>query len=259
MRFCFTLFIRLGLVLLVSSSALARTAVDPVDDVFQRGIDAYRGGAYGEAESIWTSLYAMDGLSDRARAKLAFNLGNVAYRDERTNEAVGWYTLATKLAPRDEFARRNLEFVRGKAGWSPDDRGDLSSTFRRLVTVLTANERRNLLALALGVLVLVAGAEILFGGRAWRRLLVLALVFLALAAVPWFFGLTGRADDPFLVVADARAKLRSEPSMDKATTAELTPGEVVERLDELDGWTRVEASGDRRGWVHSDELFSLER
>lgn len=234
-------------------------AQDPLDQSFERGVEAYRNGAYAEAEAVWTTLYSSEGLTDSARADLSYNLGSCMWRDERKSEAVGWYTLGVRLAPRDRAARANLEYVRAESGLEPDDRGDLKATFKRLTSMLTPAERGNFVGLALLLVAFAGGCEILFGGRWWKRALFVALAVLALALVPWFVGILEREVDPMLVVAERAQKLRSEPSTSRGATAEIKPGETVERVDALPGWIRIEADDERRGWVREDALFALRR
>ncbi|MEX1025189.1 MAG: SH3 domain-containing protein [Planctomycetota bacterium] len=238
---------------------LFAAAEDPVDAAFERGVDAYRSGAYAEAETIWTTLFEAEGISDAARAQLAFDLGNAAWRSDRRGDAVGWYTIAVRLAPRSAEAWRNLEFARAELGFEPYDRGDLGATGRRLVTSLRASERRNLALAGLALFAVIGTLEALLGGFALRRLVLVAAALAVLAGVPWLGAFAVAETDPMLVVAERAPKLQSEPTTERGATGELVPGARVERLDELSGWVRVATDGGQRGWVPADAVFALER
>jgi hypothetical protein len=53
--------------------------------------------------------------------------------------------------------------------------------------------------------------------------------------------------------------LRAEPRADLPAIASVEAGRVVERIDELGGWLRVETSAGERGWAPAEELFRLDR
>lgn len=102
--------------------------------------DAYRRGDFDAATRAWTQLLADRSLPAAERARLCFNLGNAAFRDERPLEAVGWYEAALRLAPRDGDAWANVEHARSAAGLAPKDRGDLAATLSRLAYAPTRAE-----------------------------------------------------------------------------------------------------------------------
>ncbi|HED64272.1 MAG TPA: tetratricopeptide repeat protein, partial [Planctomycetes bacterium] len=151
----------------VEGTVGAVAAVDPATP-FELGVRAYRAGRYREAEAHWRELLARP-LSRVERARVAFDLGNAAYRQERPLDAIGWYTVALSLEPRHRAARHNLERARAQAGLDPADRGDLSSTLRRVLTAWTVEEAREILLAALALFGLALFGEALRGGAGWRR------------------------------------------------------------------------------------------
>ena len=74
---------------------------------FERGIDAYRHGEYAEAETLWRETLEEE-LAHGARARLYYNLGNAAWRQDHPMEAVGWYSACLRISPRDSDTWRNL-------------------------------------------------------------------------------------------------------------------------------------------------------
>ena len=217
---------------------------------------AFRAGDHATARGLWIDALALDPPPGE-RARIAYNLGNAAYRRGTLLEAVGWYTASLRHAPREPDAWTNLELARAEAGLEPADRGDLAATLGRLVSGLTRAEAEWLLAAAiLGWAVLLA-AEALRGGS-WRIGARLGLVGVALAALPLVWHAT-RPGHPMLVIDSDGAPARSEPRGDAKSLARLEAGAIVDREDELPGWVKV-SGGEVDGlWVREGDLFDLLR
>ena len=226
-------------------------------DLDRRAAEAYRGQEYATAAALWEDALAeAEGPGERAR--LLYNLGNGSYRRERYLEAVGWYTAALRVTPRDSAAWKNLELARSKAELDPADRGDLASTVRRLLSSLTLAEAQWLLLAALLGWAVCLGGEALRGGRTWRRAAFLGLFAVAACAGPLVWhGLQGEGP-PLMVQQAGGASGRSEPRPDAASLVRLDAGETVLWRDELPGWVAVGAGG-RRVWVRESALFELSR
>jgi tetratricopeptide (TPR) repeat protein len=226
--------------------------------IFTRATDAYRRGAYEEAEVLWRSLLDED-LDAHETARIYYDLGNVAWRRGEALQAIGWYTSAIRLEPRHPDAWANLEFARSQAGLEPADRGDLRSTVERLLGSLRPEEARWLLLSALALFALLLALEAWRGGRLWRRLAFVGLLVVLLASAPWVRTLLREGGDPLLVIGTPSAALRSEPRASLSPVGELDPGEEVQRIDSLPGWVRVETAAGERGWVTEQAVFALPR
>jgi len=242
---------------MIALLALLPLLVGDAVDLDRRAAEAYRAKEYATAAALWEEALAeAEGPGERAR--LLYNLGNGSYRRERYLEAVGWYTAALRVAPRDGAAWKNLELARSKAELDPADRGDLASTVQRLLSSLTLAEAQWLLLGALLGWAVCLGGEALRGGRAWRRAALLGLLVASACAGPLaWHGLQGQGR-PLMIQQAAGATGRSEPRPDAASLARLDPGETVRWRDELPGWVAVEADG-RRVWVRESALFELSR
>ncbi|MBL8863197.1 MAG: SH3 domain-containing protein [Planctomycetes bacterium] len=223
-------------------------------------VAAYRAGDWSAARAEWTALLAAEPrAAGPERARLLGNLGNVAFREGRVLESVGWFTAALRHAPRDTGLWANLEHARRVAKLEPADRGDLRATLRRLLGAFTPAEAR---LLALGGLALLAAGlsfEALRGGRSGRRA-ALAGAALALAlAAPWIHGAWTALDAPALIVAEARTAVRSEPRESAAVVAEGPAGAEVELVDALPGWAKVRLADATEGWIPEPAVFALAR
>lgn len=223
-------------------------------------VAAYRAGDLENARAQWTEVLAAEPrIEGDERARVLFDLGNVAYRQGRTLESVGWYTAALRLRPRDGDTWANLEHARREAKLEPADRGDLKATLRRLLGAFTPAEAR---LLALAGLLTWAGAlafEALRGGRAGRWLAIGGAGFALLFAAPCLHGAWTDVDRPALVVEEGKALVRSEPRTDAAVVSEAPAGSEVEEVDALPGWTKIRLADGAEGWVGTAAVFALAR
>jgi tetratricopeptide (TPR) repeat protein len=217
---------------------------------------AYRAGRYGAAETLWNDeLLAAEEAPERAR--LAYNLGNVAYRQGNVEEAVGWYTAALRLTPRDPDVWANLELARTESGLEPADRGDLESTTKRLVSAFTLAESE---WLVIGLMLLLGaclGGEALRGGKLWRRLSFGALLLVAGSLAPFTWNKIHEGGQPMMIVSKRAVPARAEPRPDAKRITEFAPGLEVERLDGLPGWVKVAAPDGLELWVRDTAVFDL--
>jgi hypothetical protein len=248
----------IGLAVCLSAALCGPAVAAPVDaaETFERAVEAYRAEDWSTARSLWLEVLA-DPASGLNPADALFDLGNTAWRQGEPLEAAAWYTACIRVEPRHAAAWANLEFVRAEAGLEPADRGDLSSTLRRLLGALTPGEAE---WLAVGCTALLAAAlvlEALRGGAFLRRVSIGATVVLLVGAVPWLWNLRGGPEHPVFVVNGEGAALHSRPADEGALVGRLLPGTEAARVDALPDWVRVEASGGARGWVRSDDVLPI--
>jgi tetratricopeptide (TPR) repeat protein len=243
---------------LCATLLLALVAAPEAEDAFGLGVEAYRRGDYAEAEAHW--LVALETpRPPEETARIAFDLGNAAWRKGEPLVAVGWYQVALRHAPRDRDVWHNLELARASAGLEPVDRGDLRDTVERLLTSLRPEEARLLALLGLLPLACAFLGEALRGGRTWRRAIWAGVLFALFAAAPWVRGSLPGPSDPLLVVRAPTVGLRSEPRTALEPIARVDAGEEVERIDALPGWVRIRTADGTRGWLQEDAVFTLSR
>lgn len=219
-------------------------------------VERYRAGDYASAETLWKDAFeAAEAGPERGR--LAYNLGNTAFRQDRFTEAVGWYTLGLRYLPRDADAGPNLELARAEAGLDPLDGGGLTDMLRGMVRRFTAAEARWLALLGVLVLGLVLVGEALRGGRGWWWACLTALVCLPLFFAPW---IRHALEEPHLhLVLQTGTGGRSEPRMDATNLMRFEAGDVVSVFDEMPGWARVARNDGNDVWVQDSALFPLDR
>ncbi len=222
---------------------------------------AYRQGDWTNAKGSWLAVLENEGgpNAPSERARILYNLGNTAFRAGQTLEAVGWYTAALRLRPRDAETWQNLEHARSAAKLEPADRGDLSATAHRLFSSLTLAESEWLVLAVVLAWAGVLAMEALRGGRLWRRLAFVGVLAIGVSFVPLGFSLARDHGDVMLAIQEQKLAVKSEPRADAAVIAEVTPGDEVRRLDTLPDWTKVELGAGAVGWVESRAVFALDR
>ncbi len=223
----------------------------------QSATEAYRERDYRAAAALWENALTEAELPAE-RARLFYNLGNAAYRQERPLVAVGWYTAALGLTPRDRDLWTNLELARSEAGLEPQDRGDLAATTQRLLSSLTRAESEWLLWITLLLWGGCLAGEALRGGRTWRRLCWLGLALLPISWAPLGWHMAHDGEHTLLIVQEGGTQARSEPRSDATALVRLEAGESVVWRDQLPGWVGVR-SGGKSLWIRESAAFDLGR
>lgn len=242
--------------------------LDALAERFAEGVEAWRAGRYELAEGRWLDvLVDLDSTAADLRGRdrffdrhvLLHGLGNAAFRLDRPLEAVGWYLAALRYAPRDRETRANLSLARRAAELEDESPTDFTSSVRASLDLVTASEARWLALLGLGPLLLTLLGEAARGGRVWRLLVAVAVLVAAAAATPLAHHLIAADAEPVMVVESEPVPLRAEPLEARPPIAELLPGAIVERIDGLPDWVRVERPDGSRGWVRAAAVFDLVR
>lgn len=268
MRYRFTRFwlalLALALALPVSAAQVGEVTPTAGAESLERdalATAAYRDGDLETARVLWLDELReeRDALGANARARLCYNLGNLAGRREAWLTASAWYTASLRLRPRDADAWANLELARMNAGLDAADRGDLKSTVERLLGALTPGESRWLALFGLLPLVIALAGEALRGGLAWRAASWAGLALALFAALPWLRHGLIDGEHPVFVVAASSERGRNEPRAAASGVGALEPGTVLERVDALPGWVEVRFDDGRRGWAREDVIFDLAR
>lgn len=237
-----------------------------LEDRFQAGVSAYRAGDHGEARRIWSDLLASDPPTlppghgqplDFDVSRLLYNLGNASLRCGQPLEALGAYSAALRLRPRDPDVLANLVRARAAAGLPEAPAPRLAQQLTDRLSWSTPAERRWLALFGLMPVAVALLFEALAGGRQARRALVLCLLLAIGAAAPLGYELLGPTPPQALVVVPGGAPLFSEPRLDARQVGLAPAGEALRELDRLPGWRRIEDSSGLAAWTPADGLFRL--
>jgi tetratricopeptide (TPR) repeat protein len=235
----------------------AQAAESYPDSLFKAGVEAYTAGDWNQAAADWSDV-AATGLRSK---ELYFNLGNAYYKGGEIAKAVLFYERALRLDPSDADIRYNLEFARNLTQDRIDEVPEfiLKTWVRKVNYLLPSNVWAGLslflLALALGLcLLFLLGPTP--GARRTGFFTGIAALLLALAA--WGFARSQKAaaerHDTAIVMRPVTS-VTSSPSSDAAKSLFiLHEGTKVKVLDEVSGFTDIELSDGRRGWIATNDI-----
>lgn len=237
-------------------------------EAFDAGLERWRAGDVRGAEALWLKALEVVGpppalshgreiLLDRWA--ICHNLGNAAFRDGRALDAVGWYRAALRHGPRALDTLENLSLAERAAELDARSEVDFVGSSMRLMKFVSAEEAPWLALLGLLPVGVILLAEALRGGRGWRLLSIVSVLF-ALACLGPFVRYRMEAPGGTVMVAESGGvERRREPLEKRQVVGRWPAGEVLRVLDELPGWHRLEDSEGERGWVPTGGVFGLER
>jgi hypothetical protein len=240
-------FVWLGL-----SPAFAQLSPD-LETLDAAAVEAYRELEYGLAAERWSAALELEALasSPGERARVLYNLGNCALRQDRPLEAVAHYHAAAKLRPRDPAILANLDYARSEADLDPVGRPSL------LRSLTLAEAERLVMALTLLLFLSLLGEAVL--GGAFRHAAVVLGVLLLLSLVPWLGQLRSVDQREAMVVQRNGTPLRSEPRSGSKTLVRLDAGTEHSVRDELPEWIALETGDGVEGWVPARHVLRTTR
>jgi tetratricopeptide (TPR) repeat protein len=198
----------------------------------------YRAGALRAAADSFAARAAADTLNPAHW----YHLGATLYRSGADGKAIAAWTVAQRLAPRNDVIRRARLLLPAV---------DESSEMLLQVGPATPGES------ALVVAACWIGCWILLGFR--RRLLAVALAALAIAAVVLGQFERNRRARPVAVIVSPATALRAAPYGVASASATLEPGAAVLVVDDFAGgrWLRVRRRDGINGWVLAAQVVRL--
>ncbi len=247
----------LALLLLVGGLLLgADSAHAQAEEGAGPGAALWRSGDRDGAVRAWTDALAAAEASAAERARLAYNLGVAAHRDEDPLLAVAWFTACLRTDPRHQDARANVAVARTDAGLGDVDGGGPASAALGWARRYTRGEAEWLAVLG-GVLLLAGGLLEALRGRPARLALVLGLAVQPVMWTPLAVAIASDVPDAHMVVEPRGLQVYPMPEPGTDKVGKLAAGDVVEAVDELPGWRKVRFEGEER-WVRASGLASLD-
>jgi len=227
------------------------------DSLWRSGVEAYTAGNWKQAADDWSDV-AATGLRSK---ELYYNLGNAYFKSGETAKAILHYERALRMDPSDKDVRYNLEFARNLTQDRIDEVPEffVKTWIRKVSYGLSSNAwavfSLLLLAAGLGLLLLfLLGPSA--GARRTGFFTGLAALLLALACWGFARGQKGDAErhDTAIVMRPVTS-VTSSPSADAAKSLFiLHEGTKVKVLDEVSGFSDIELSDGRRGWIATGDI-----
>jgi tetratricopeptide (TPR) repeat protein len=235
----------------------AQAAESYPDSLFRAGVEAYSAGDWAQALEDWSDV-AATGLRSK---ELYFNLGNAYFKTGETARAILQYERALRLDPSDADVRYNLEFARSMTQDRIDEVPEfILKTWVRKVNYLLSPDTWAILSLILLALTLALVLLFLLGPSAGTRRtgFFTGIAALLLTLMCWGFARSQKADaerhDTAIVMRPV-SSVTSSPSADAAKSLFiLHEGTKVKVLDVVSGYTDIELSDGRRGWIPSGDI-----
>lgn len=239
-------------VILLLLPALQLSA-QPADSLWNKGVEAYSQGDYESASASWKAI-AENGMES---VELYYNLGNAYFKDGNLARAILWWERARILDPSDGDVRHNLAFARAQT----QDRIDSVPEFflRTWLHNISYMLRSNVwavislvfFALALAMLLL-----FLLGSRSSARRAGFFSAIIAFLLSISCFGFASIQKREALnhdgaVVMLPVAGVKSGPQDNATSLFVLHEGTRVKIVDTISGYTKIELSDGRQGWIEA--------
>jgi len=244
------------LLITVLAAGILIAQADPVSQ-FDEGLVQYRSDNWEQAVAIWEQILAQ---GDESGA-LHYNLGNAYYRLHELGKAVLEYERASRLTPRDDDVRQNLEFVRLRvidrveeplrlSIWETADRIRDSVTIRELSLAL----------LVTGLLVTVLLGLRWYGPVRIRRVvhpLLVGAIAVYVIGGAWYGWRSALDSQPWAIVMAEKTSVHSGPDETSTELFALHEGTRVAIDEELSVWMRVRLADGRMGWMMQTDLEEI--
>jgi len=245
-----------ALLLLVSPFAAQATESYP-DSLWKAGVEAYTAGDYASALRDWEEVRSA-GLMSR---ELYYNLGNAYFKTGEVAPAILWYERALRLDPSDSDVRYNLEYARSQTQDRIDEVPEIFfEAWGHKMCYLLPSNTWAVLSLVFLALTVALALLFLLGSTSGRRRLgfFAGIVTLLLAFLGWDFAQWQKTEaerQDMAIVMRPVSSVKSSPSADSAKDLFiLHEGTRVKLLDTVSGYTNVELSDGRQGWIPTKDI-----
>ena len=246
------------LLLLLALPALqAQAAESYPDSLWNAGVQAYTQGDYASAVAHWEDVRAT-GLMSK---ELYYNLGNAYFKEGLVAPAILWYERALRLDPSDADVRYNLEYARATTQDRIDEVPEFFlETWGRKMCYLLPSDTWAVLSLLFWAITLGLALLFLLGSSSGRRRLgfFAGIAALVVALLCWDFAQWQRSEalrqDQAIVMRPVTS-VKSSPSAEGAKDLFiLHEGTRVQILDNVGGFSNIELSDGRQGWIPASDI-----
>ena len=246
----------MALLLLVPFGA-AQAAESYPDSLWRSGVEAYTAGDYASALKDFEDVRET-GLMSK---ELYYNLGNAYLRSGEIAQAILWYERACRLDPSDADIRYNLEYARALTQDRIDEVPEVFfRQWRRAICYLLPSNAWAVIGLVSLALFVACVLLFLLGSTAGRRKLgfFVGIAFLVVVLLGWDFAQWQRSEalrQDMAIVMKPVSSVKSSPSADGAKDLFiLHEGTRVRILDNVGGFSNIELSDGRQGWIPAGEI-----
>lgn len=245
----------LFVLLLLLFSAFAANGHE-LDSLWYKANDAYAMGEYDNAANTY-KLIEKEGYGS---AGLFYNMGNAYFKQVDKGKAILYYERAFKLDPSNNDIEVNLEIARmntlDKIDVLPEF---ILSTWIKDFRNIMSSDKWGYTAIILFIITafLMMGYNFAPTTRQRKLAFVLACVAMLFAIFSIFFAINLRSNarsNNFAIVMSPVSNIKSAPNSTGNNLFILHEGAKIEILEQVGGWSRIELSDGRQGWIQIADM-----
>lgn len=245
-----------AVVVLVFCTGVLRAAIPVPDSLWYKANDSYAMQGYTNAVGLYHAIEKSGNVS----ADLYYNIGNAYYKLGQKGKAILYYEKALKLNPSNPDIKINLEIARLNTLDKIDVLPEfiLTTWVKDIRNAMSGNQWGYLAVVLLAVTaLLMIGYRFAPTSRRRKLSFVLACFTLLLVIFSVSFALDLRSKalaTDFGVVMAPVSNVKSAPNATGNNLFILHEGAKVEMLESVAGWSRIEISDGRQGWVQASDV-----
>lgn len=236
-----------------------RSASQPTDSLFTRGIEAYRVGEFSAAVTAYEAIVS----SGQTSAEVYYNLGNAHFRAGHVGPAILAYERAKRLDPTDEDIRHNLGLSRLRTVDRIDPLPELfiitwirwlNATIPVGLTTTLFLAGWSLLFVSLALMYLVRSYDVVrmmrwsFFGGSVLGILFGVLLLLQVLVIP---------DTIDGIIMSPTVTAMSSPDTQSVDAFVVHEGLRVTLGDSVEGWVRITLADGKTGWVMRSDVEEI--
>ena len=227
------------------------------DSLWRAGVAAYTAGDYAGALANWEQLRST-GMVSR---ELYYNLGNAYFKTDQLAPALLWWERTLRLDPSDADVRYNLEYARALTQDRIEEIPEIFyEQWGHAMCYLLSSDTWAVLCLVFLAATVALALLFLLGSSAGKRRLgfFAGIATLLLTLLSWDFAQWQRTEalrrDSAIVMRPV-SSVKSSPGSEGAKDLFiLHEGTKVKVLDQVSGYSNIELSDGRQGWIAEKDI-----
>ncbi len=229
---------------------------ESADAKFDKGVEYYNAGSYGEALDTWLEIYKTGYRS----AGLVYNIGNAYFKLNNTPGAILFYERAILLKPADENINYNLQIARSLVVDKFEEIPDLFFVrWYNFISLLIPTNGWARISIVSFVLFLTLLSLYIYSSRYKLKVIGFwtALFFLLLSASSLAFTSRSKSlvhDSEKAIIFNPQVSGKSSPDESGTDLFILHEGTKVTVEDEVGEWYEIRLSDGNKGWVPVNSL-----
>lgn len=251
---------KLQLIFFLSLCSATLLAAQTPKEYFDQGNAAYNGGNYQLAVEKYTSILQTEVESPA----LYFNLGNAHYRLGNVAESIFYFEKAHALSPSDQSIRNNKGFAKNMLLDAIEElpQTQLDQWQFNIINKLSLDGWSYLTLGLVWIGILLLGIYMWTQGMLFKRLFfALGIFMLFLSGISWRFSHQKKKSQSQIsaVIFDQEIEVWTEPNTRSEVVFTLHEGTVLQVLEDLEGWSKINIANGASGWIKNRGIRRLDQ